>query len=111
MFYFTLTIKINSRSKENSFVSNRCSQSSVSLFACFFCTCFLVENVNLYLQRDAVRLASNLSTREKMDVVSISFQPASSVVEWLLTQDLPFRKAIAKILTSTNFTVIISFLC
>ncbi|XP_057373335.1 mucin-2-like isoform X2 [Daphnia carinata] len=57
-------------------------------------------------RRDAVRLASNLSTREKMDVVSISFQPASSVVEWLLSQDLPFRKAIAKILSSTNFTIV-----
>ncbi|KAI9556552.1 hypothetical protein GHT06_016342 [Daphnia sinensis] len=56
--------------------------------------------------RDAVRLASNLSTREKMDVVSISFQPASSVVEWLLSQDTTFRKAIAKILSSTNFTIV-----
>jgi hypothetical protein len=46
-----------------------------------------------------------LSKEEKMDVVSIALQPATSVVEWLLEQDLAFRTAIAKILTATNFSV------
>jgi hypothetical protein len=46
-----------------------------------------------------------LSKEEKMDVVSIALQPATSVVEWLLEQDLAFRTAIATILTSSNFSV------
>jgi hypothetical protein len=56
-------------------------------------------------QRDVVRQASDLSQVEKMDVVTIGLQPATSVVEWVLEQDLIFRTAIARILTSTNYSV------
>ena len=51
--------------------------------------------------------ASELTQDEKLDVVTLGLLPISSVVEWLLVQDIHFRTAIAKVLTSTNFTVIL----
>ena len=51
--------------------------------------------------------ASELTHDEKLDVVTIGLLPASSVVEWLLVQDIHFRTAIAKVLTSTIFSSVI----
>ncbi|XP_046636288.1 location of vulva defective 1-like isoform X1 [Daphnia pulicaria] len=60
----------------------------------------------VHQKRDVVRQASDLSQVEKMDVVTIGLQPATSVVEWVLEQDLTFRTAIARILTSTNYSIL-----
>ena len=58
-----------------------------------------------YSQREYSRAASELSKEDAANVITITFKPAKSVVEWLLENDLKFRQTIAQIISSANVPV------